>query len=298
MRIVIAGSSGFLGTHLVRHLRGHGHQVGALVRRTPGPDEIEWDPYAGPLDPAALEGVHVVINLAGSPTLGNPHSSRWAAQLRESRVRTTQVLAEAIAAQPTPPAFLAGNGISIYGDHGDEVLTETSDSRGDALLTDVTREWEAATEAAVRAGARVCVLRTAPVLDKDAPPLQTMAPLFKLGLGAQLGPGDQYFPIISLRDWLCATAFLAESHDLSGAFNLCSPVTPTNAEFTAALAEAVGRKAFFKVPAPLIKVGAGAMAPELLGSLRTRPAALEAAGYDFRDHDVTDVLSAGLADSP
>lgn len=297
MRIVIAGSSGFLGTHLVRHLRGHGHQVSALVRRTPGPDEIEWDPYAGPLDPKVLDGVHVVINLAGAPTMGNPHSSKWADQLRESRVRTTQVLAEAIAAVAKPPAFLAGNGISVYGDHGDEVLTEASDSRGDALLTDVTREWEAATEPAVRAGARVCVLRTAPVLDKDSEPLRAMAPLFKLGLGAQLGPGEQYFPIISLRDWLCATAFLAESHDLSGAFNLCSPVTPTNAEFTAALAQAVGRKAFLKVPAPLIKLGAGAMAPELLGSLRTRPAALEAAGYDFRDHDVTDVLSAGLADS-
>ncbi|QCC77483.1 NAD-dependent epimerase/dehydratase family protein [Nocardioides daphniae] len=145
MRVVIAGSSGFLGTHLLRLLRSHGHQVSALVRRPPGPDEIQWDPYAGPLDPAALQGAHVVVNLAGAPTMGNPHSEKWARALRESRVTTTAVLAEAIAACERPPAFLAGNGISWYGDHGDDPVTEQSDSRGDALLTRVTREWEAAT---------------------------------------------------------------------------------------------------------------------------------------------------------
>lgn len=295
MRILVAGSSGFLGTHLLRHLRGHGHQVGALVRRAPGPDEVQWDPYAGPLDPAVLGGVHAVINLAGAPTMGNPHSKRWAHELRESRVVTTRVLAEAISEQERPPAFLAGNGISWYGDHGDTVLDESADSRGDALLTRVTREWQEATAAAADAGARVCVLRTAPVMDRRSEPLNLLAPLFRAGLGVGLGSGKQYFPIISLRDWLGATAFLAESHDLKGEFNLCSPVTPTNAEFTTALAEAVGRKARVRVPAPFIRVGAGAMAPEVLGSLRTVPAALESAGYDFHDRDVAEILSTGLA---
>lgn len=295
MRIVIAGSSGFLGTHLVRHLRSHGHQVGALVRRSPGPGEIQWDPYAGPLDPAALAGVHAVINLAGAPTMGNPHSKKWARELRESRVRTTTVLAEAIARCERPPAFLAGNGISWYGDHGAELLTEKSDSRGDALLTDVTREWQEATTPASDAGGRVCVLRTAPVLDRRSAPLNLLAPLFKAGLGARLGSGEQYFPIISLRDWLAAAAFLTESHDVSGPFNLCAPQTPTNAEFTAALSRAVGRPAFLKVPSFALRTAAGAMAPEVLGSLNTTPAALEAAGFDFSDRTVEDVLSAALA---
>ena len=295
MRIVIAGSSGFLGTHLVRHLRSHGHQVGALVRRAPGRDEIQWDPYAGPLDDSVLADVHAVVNLAGAPTMGNPHSKKWARELRESRVRTTSVLAEAISRCERPPAFLAGNGISWYGDHGAELLTEKSDSRGDALLTDVTREWEEATAPAAEAGARVCVLRTAPVLDRRSAPLNVLAPLFKAGLGARLGSGKQYFPIISLRDWLGAAAFLAESQDVSGPFNLCSPVTPTNAEFTEALAGAVGRRAFLKVPSFALRRAAGAMAPELLGSLNTAPAALETAGFDFDDRTVDDVLSTGLA---
>lgn len=294
MRIVIAGSSGFLGTHLLRLLRGHGHQVSALVRRAPGRDEIRWDPYDGPLDPSVLQGVHVVVNLAGAPTMGNPHSSSWARALRESRVTTTSVLAEAISRCERPPAFLAGNGISWYGDHGDSPVTEQSESRGDALLTRVTREWQEATAPAAKAGARVCILRTAPVLDREAAPLSVLAPLFKAGLGAGLGSGQQYFPVISLRDWTAATAFLAESRDLAGAFNLCAPETPTNAEFTAELADAVGRRARLRVPEFALKPAAGAMAPEVLGSIRAVPAALETAGFDFSDPTVADILAAGL----
>jgi len=294
MRVVIAGSSGFLGSHLADNLRRHGHHVTSLVRRAPGPDEVRWDPYSGPLDPQVLHEAHVVVNLAGSPTMGNPHSARWARQLRESRVTTTRVLADAVAAQERPPAFLAGNGISYYGDHGDEVLTEAAASCGDALLTRVTREWQQATEPAADAGARVCVLRTAPVLDRRSEPLRSLTRLFKLGLGGRLGSGRQYFPIVSLRDWVGAVTFLAESHDVQGAFNLCAPVTPTNAEFTRTLAAAVGRPAVLPVPGPVIKVAASRMAPEVLGSVRAAPAALERAGYDFADEDVRDVVATGL----
>ncbi len=295
MRIVIAGSSGFLGSHLVDALLGRGHDVTRLVRRAPtAPDEAPWDPAAGTYDRDSLHAADVVVNLAGSPTLGNPHSSRWAQELRESRVTSTRVLARAVAEAPRPPAYLAGNGISYYGDHGDQVLTEESDSRGHALLTEVTREWQAAAQPAVEAGARVCYLRTAPVMDRRAAPLKTLLPLFRAGLGARLGTGKQHMAMISLRDWVDAVVFLAEHDTVSGPVNLTCPETPTNAEFTRALARAVHRPAVLPVPSLALKAGAGAMAPELLGSLNVRPAALEAAGFTFRDRDVEAVLRTGL----
>ncbi|UUZ58723.1 DUF1731 domain-containing protein [Nocardioides sp. B-3] len=213
----------------------------------------------------------------------------------ESRVATTDVLARAIAKAERPPAFLAGNGIGWYGDHGAQPLTEESDSVGDTFLTNVTREWQAATAPAKEAGARVCVLRTAPVMDRSSSPLKELRRVFQLGLGAKVGNGEQYFPIISLRDWVGAASYLAESRDVSGEFNLCCPETPTNAEFTKTLAEAVGRPAFLVAPAAVLKLAAGRMAPELLGSVNARPAALERAGYDFEDVDVREVLSAALA---
>ncbi|MDN4174102.1 TIGR01777 family oxidoreductase [Nocardioides sp. SOB77] len=295
MRIVIAGSSGFLGSHLVDALHDRGHDVTRLVRRVPtAPDEAAWDPGSGTYDRAAVHGADVVVNLAGSPTLGNPHSAQWARELRESRVASTRVLARAVAEAASPPAYLAGNGISYYGDHGDQVLTEDSDSRGHALLTDVTRDWQAAAQPAVEAGARVCYLRTAPVMDRRAAPLKLLAPLFRAGLGARLGSGRQHMPMISLRDWVDAVVFLTEHETVSGPVNLTCPKTPTNAEFTKALARAVHRPAVLPVPSVALRLGAGAMAPELLGSLNVRPAALEAAGFEFSDRDVTAVLTAGL----
>lgn len=296
MRVIVAGSSGFLGSHLVPHLRDHGHEVVRLVRRgTAAPDESIWDPYAGDLDVQVIHDADVVVNLAGSPTAGNPHSSKWASEVRRSRVTTTALLTRIIAESPTPPAFLAGNGISYYGDRGDQVLTEQDPSHGDALLTDVTREWQAATDPAATAGSRVCILRTAPVMDHRSPPLKQQLPLFRAGLGARLGDGEQYFPIISLRDWVGAVTHLAETPAAQGPFNLCCPHTPTNTEFTDALASSVGRKARLVAPSFVLKRAAGAMAPELLGSLRARPAALEESGFRFQDTDVTDVLAAALS---
>jgi len=296
MRVVIAGASGFLGTHLTPHLRTHGHEVTTLVRRAPRSEhESQWNPATGHVDPDVIAHADAVVNLAGASIAANPHSKKHAAEVLESRVSTTSVLAEAIAAVERPPAFLAGNGISVYGDQDGTPLTEESASVGDAFLTRVAQVWEAAAEPARTAGARVCILRTAPVMDRTSPPLKQLRLLFKAGLGARLGSGEQHFPMISLRDWLGAVGYLIESRDVSGPFNLCCPTTPTNAEFTRALADAVGRRALFVAPAGVLRVAAGNMAPELLGSVNARPAALERAGYDFEDEDVREVLAAALA---
>ncbi len=296
MRVVIAGATGFLGTHLSEHLRVHGHEVTALVRGEPASArQSRWDPSTGCVDTDLVARADAVINLAGASLVGNPHSRKWADRVMASRVATTGLLARTIAAAERPPAFLAGNGISWYGDHGAAPVTEDSESTGDAFLTRVSREWEAATAAARDAGARVCLLRTAPVMDRTSTPLKQLCLLFRAGVGARLGSGEQYMPMISLRDWVGAVSYLIESRDVSGAFNLCCPRTPTNTEFTRALAEAVHRKTFLAVPSGVMKAAAGGLAPEVLGSINSRPAALERAGYDFQDEDVREVLASALA---
>lgn len=296
LNVVIAGASGFLGTHLSSELVRRGHAVVSLVRRpTSAPDESSWDPYAGTYDRDVIERADVVVNLAGSPTIGNPHSNKWAGNLRESRVTTTRVLARAVADSDRLPAYLAGNAIAWYGDHGGEVVTEQSDSRGDSFLTGVTREWQDVATPAADAGARVCFLRTAPVIDKAGAPLKQLRIATRLGLGAKLGSGSQHMAMISLRDWVGGVAHLVEDDGVSGPVNLCCPQTPTNAEFTGALAQALDRRAFLAVPSPLIRLGAGRLAPEALGSLNLRPTVLEDSGYTFRDRTVHEVVRAGLS---
>ena len=296
LHVVIAGSSGFLGTHLRKQLERRGHRVTALVRRpTDLPYESGWDPDNGKIDHEVVARADVVVNLAGSPTIGNPHSRRWSTALRDSRVHTTSTLAEAIAAAPDPPYFVAGNAVAWYGDHGAAELTEAADSRGHSLMTNVCRDWQAAAQPAVDVGGRVVFLRTTPVMDRTSAPLKQLKLLFKTGLGGRLGSGRQHMPMISLRDWVGATSYLVEHPSAAGPMNLCCVTTPTNAEFTQALARRVHRPAFATVPAPALKLGAGRLSPELLGSMNVRPQALLDLGYEFADPDVNAVLASGLS---
>ena len=140
----------------------------------------------------------------------------------------------------------------------------------------------------------MCILRNAPVMARGGDTLAILEPMFKLGLGARLGDGTQYFPAVSIRDWVGAVTMLAEHPTASGPFNVCSPETPTNAEFTKAFARAVHRPAFIFVPRWLLRVGAGPAAPELLRSLNLRPAALEALGFEFADRDIEAILATAL----
>jgi uncharacterized protein len=294
LSVVVAGSSGFLGRHLVTELRGRGHEVVPLVRRPARSGESPWDPQGGKVDAGLVHAADVVVNLAGAPLVGNPHSRKWARDVLSSRVATTSLLAETVASAPTTPALVNASGVSWYGDHGSAALSESSDTRGHAFLTRVSREWEAATQPAVEAGARVVRLRTAPVQDRANAPLQVQRLQFKAGLGGRIGSGEQFYPMISLRDWVAAAAFLVEHPTASGPANLCAPATPTNREFTATLARLVRRPALLAVPSPVIRVAAGAMAPELLGSLNLRPQTLLDLGHTFADPDVASVLRTGL----
>jgi uncharacterized protein len=295
MRYVIAGSSGFLGTALREALAREGHQVVRLMRGgSPSAYESQWDPYAGEVDLDVIGSADVVVNLAGV-NVARPWTSKNRTAIRDSRIATTMTLAKAIAAVDTRPAFLAQSAIAAYGsDRGDTALTEATAAEGGGFLHGVVREWEAATEAAERAGARVCHLRTGVVIDRRGGALQAMLPIFRLGLGGRLGSGRQYFSVISLADWVGAVLFLGSAPQTSGAFNLTAPVPPTNAEYTAALGRRLHRPTRATVPAVVLRKTLGELSGELLGSLRVLPAGLEAAGYTFAHRTVDEVLSAGL----
>jgi uncharacterized protein len=294
MKYVLAGSSGFLGKALARDLVADGHQVVRLVRREPSqPSEVRWDPARGQLDPAALEHADVLINLAGA-NIGRPWTPTYRKLIRESRVSTTATLASAAAQLDRPPVFISQSGIGGYGkDCGDQLLTEESEL-GEGFLSDVVRVWEGAADPAREAGCRVIALRTGVVLARSAPAFQLLSLPFRLGFGGRLGSGKQYFPVVSLTDWLRAVRHCADTAEVSGPVNVTLPEPVTNQDFTKALGAALHRPTLIPVPSFVLTTALGEFAWELIGSKRALPNALLSTSFTFTHPTAKTALTSAL----
>lgn len=294
MRVLVAGSSGFIGSALLPELREHGHEVRRLVRREPAAaDEHAWDPPAGTIADGAFAGVDAVVNLCGSAMgLGRWTEARKQ-EMKDSRIEPTEVLAEAVARHGVG-VLVNASGIDFYGDTGDVVVDEGA-GEGAGFLTELAAEWEQATEPARAAGARVVLLRTGVVLHPAGGMLRVLKPLFKLGLGGRIGDGQQYLPWISRPDHVAAIRFLLEHDDVSGPVNLCGPNPVTNAEFTTALGRALHRPAPWFAPKTALRLAFGSDAAEpALSSHRALPRVLADAGFTFQHEHLDEALAAVL----
>ncbi|ADD43853.1 TIGR01777 family oxidoreductase [Stackebrandtia nassauensis] len=291
MRIVLAGASGFLGRHLAKKLTADGHRVDRLVRREPvGDHEYPWDPYVPSLDLSLFEGADAVVNVGGAGVADKRWSPAYKKLIRRSRVVPTTVLAETVA-ETGVPLLVNASAIGWY-ERG-STLVDESEPHASGFLGETCAAWERSTEAASQAGARVVRLRTAHVLSADSVMIKRLLPVFKLGIGGKFGSGRQYFPWISLPDWLGALGFLLDSK-VDGPVNMIAPTPITNAEFTRALGKAVRRPAVFTVPGFALRVAAGEAAQELLSGSKVKPKVLQDNGYEFQHPTIDECLKAVL----
>lgn len=290
MDIAITGSTGLIGTALTRALTAEGHRVIPVTRS--GSTGIHWDPAAGVIDGASLEGVDAVVHLAGEGIAEKRWTDAQKARILDSRVDGTTLLARTLASLNRPPSvLLSGSAIGFYGDRGAAELTETSSS-GDDFLAHVVRSWEGATAEAEAAGIRVAHLRTGIVLSTEGGVLGKLLPLYRLGLGGKLGGGQQYMSWVSMEDEVGIISWLL-TNDVAGPVNLTGPVPVTNAEFTKALGTQLGRPTFLAVPSfgPKLLLGGELAQGLLFSSARVLPAVAEAAGYEFRHRTIADAFA-------
>lgn len=291
LRVAISGGTGLIGAALGAYLATAGHDLFLLTRGGehgsrdgdwPWKGTIAWSPSSGEVDRTALEGLDVVIHLAGAPI-----AVRWTdaarRRIRESRVEGTRLLAGALGSLERPPGvFLSASAIGWYGSGRDDVPRAERDPAGAGFLGEVAREWEAAAEAARTAGIRTVHPRFGIVLSSRGGALAKMLPAFRIGAGGPLGDGSQWFNWISLEDVLGAVEHLLHRSDLHGPVNLVAPGAVRQREFARVLGRVLNRPSFAPLPAAVVRTLFGEMGREtLLGGVPVEPGVLVESGFQF-----------------
>jgi uncharacterized protein len=276
-KIAVTGASGLIGSALCAQLKSDGHQVIKVVRRAARvADEVSWNPLKGEIDLAGLDGADAVFHLAGAGVGDKRWSAAYRSEILNSRLLSTTTIANACE-QIQPEVFISASAIGYYGETGDRSVTET-DRGGEDFLSIVCREWELVANQAP--SVRTVKLRTGLVLDPTGGALGRMLPIFKFGLGGKLGSGKQWWSWITLHDQIRAMIFLMNSK-IEGPVNITSPNPVTNQQFTAALARALKRPAFFPAPAFALRAVLGGFSTEILGSKKVMPKVLLDNDFEF-----------------
>jgi len=300
MRILVSGSTGFLGTALIDVLEREGHTIVRLVRPDTGRREasvaraqtVRWDPVGGQFDAAAAEGADALVHLAGASIADGRWNAARKILLRTSRIEATRHLIGALSKLQRPPRMIvASSAIGYYGNRGDETLTESSAPGGD-FLSALCREWEAETACGTEFSARVVMLRFGVILAAHGGALPRMALPFKIGAGGRIGSGRQWMSWLTLPEAVGIIHFALSNSGLVGPVNAVAPKPIQNADFTRILAKTLHRPALFPAPGFALRLALGEMADALLlVSQRVKPSKLEQAGYQFAQPELAAALT-------
>ena len=296
-KILVAGSSGMIGTQLVAFLDTGGHDVWRLVRRDirEGSNELFWNPESGELDARVLEGFDAIIHLGGEGIGDKRWSVKRKTLIRDSRVDSTSLLSEAIhSLKNKPECFILASAIGWYGSRGDESLTENS-AVGEGFLPEVCTKWEEAASKVKDCGVRTVFLRSGIVLAATGGALGKMLLPFRFGAGGPMGGGKQWMSWISLDDEIYAIHHLLMSGKSTGVYNLTSPKPVRQKSFAKTLGGVLGRPAFAPLPRFIVKLLFGEMGVKLtLDSQRVLPNRLVQEGYEFLHSDLESALRDSL----
>lgn len=300
MKALVTGATGFVGPRLLRLL-----DSSVVVSRSPerarravgnlaGPI-FQWDPMREPLPAEALEGVDVVYHLAGESVAEGRWNATQKARIRESRVVGTRNLVQGIAqAERKPRVLVSASAVGIYGNRGDEELTEIAPPADD-FLAEVCVAWEREAMAAVQHGVRTVTARTGIVLGAGGGALAKMLTPFKLGAGGPLGNGRQWMPWVHVADLARLYVHAADTVSVSGPMNSVAPNPVRNSEFTKALGRQLHRPAFMPAPYLGLRLLFGEFAQVLFASQRVIPRVAIETGFVFQYPDIASALREILA---
>ena len=299
MKIAITGASGLIGREFVKRATENGHEAIKFVRKESEARDAHhcwWDPERGILQLDKLHGVDACVHLAGRSIA----DARWTATekdlIRKSRIDATRLLCSDLLKLEQPlKCFVSASAVGIYGDCGDELMTETHPpGPADDFLVRTAIDWEQASVGLAEQGIDVIHARFGVVLSPAGGALAKMLPLFRWGLGSPLGSGQQYWSWVTLNDTARALEWMVERSHQSPtvtAYNVVAPNPVTNAEFTRLLCQRLKRRPFISVPAFALRLMVGEMADAaLLASCRAIPERLLTQGFAFESSSLDSAL--------
>ncbi|MEP5231949.1 MAG: TIGR01777 family oxidoreductase [Alloalcanivorax sp.] len=295
MKVLITGGSGFIGQHLCRRLAAHGHELTVLTRKPRKAARVlpEGTRLVTSLDDinsdAAIDGI---VNLAGESLFAGRWTERRKKVLFASRVGVTEAVVSLVSRLNRKPAVLvSGSAVGFYGNADNAELSEESPARKRDFGYLLCDAWEQAARPVSRQGVRLCLVRTGIVLGSDGGMLSKLLPVYRLGLGAMLGDGNQWLSWVHIDDMVAVLVRALETPGVDGVFNACAPAPVTQREFHHSLARQVKRPALLRVPSTALKVGLGEQSSMLIGGQRVYPRRLEQQGFIFRFPDLDSALS-------
>ena len=304
--VLVTGGTGFLGSNLVQALNEKGHFVSVIGRDANriqslfggSVRSIQWNPLDSGAWTSEMGRHSVVVHLAGEPAVGRRLNEALRRAIRNSRVRSTRRIVDAMGQSDTKPeVFLCASAVGYYGNASAGDPVDETSPVGSGFLAELCHEWESAALQAELFGIRVVLLRFGIVLGARGGALGRLLPLFRLGLGGRLGQGQQPMPWVSMDDALAAIQFCATHSAIRGPVNVVSPNLVTNARFTQDLSSAVQRPALLHVPAMALKLALGDGAAALLEGRHVRPAVLMREGFEFKYPELNLALAAAIARS-
>jgi len=310
VRLLLLGCSGFVGRELVPFLLKLGHDLTLVSRKSQPFPGLEGDRLRclqlDPVDPASWESAELlealgssqgVVNLVGEPIAERRWSEAQRQLLRDSRLRTTTALVEAIGRLATPiQVLVSASAVGVYGSSETASFVESSPAASD-FLGQLCQDWEAAALAAAGV-CRVVVLRLGIVLGPDGGALGKMLPVFRAGFGGPVGSGQQWMSWIQRHDLCRLVATALEDPSYQGVYNAVAPEPVRMTDFARTLGEVMGRPSLLPVPAPVLKVMLGDGAAVVLEGQQVKPQRLQEQGFQYETPDLRAALAAATSPAP
>jgi hypothetical protein len=291
--ILLAGGSGLIGTKLAELLRLQHYTVRLLTRTPKGPGAFKWDPSTGEIDDNALQNVDTVVNLAGAGIADKRWTHARKREIIESRVLAARVLVNAFERTGVKPkAYIAASAIGIYGNSGEQIMSESSPSADHSFMVDCCRQWEAATDEVAKKGIRTVTLRIGVVLAREGGALAEIIKPLQLGLGAYFGNGQAWWSWIHREDVCSMFLWAIQQPTVEGVFNAVAPNPVRGVELVRATAKAMGKSAVF-LPAPslVLRLMLGEMSAVILNSNHVTASKSTNAGFQFLYPDLPKALA-------